>query len=165
MIEGSYLVSNPLPLPRLPGSDPNLFVADVRQGTRSVFDDGVFTVSRDTSDPLELIVRSGGGSIQGKLDFNGQVPISSSCPVKLIPDPPRRQNLMLYQTVNVPRDGNGTFNFTGIAPGTYKLFAWESLPTGAEQNAEFISKYESRGVSVTVSPGLTLSNIKVPLIR
>jgi hypothetical protein len=163
MIEGSYLVSNSLP--RLPGSDPNLFVADLRLGTRSVFDDGAFTLSKETSDPLEVIIRSGGGSIQGKLDLNEQAPSSSFFPVKLIPDPPRRQNLMLYKSVNVARDGDGSFTFTGIAPGTYRLFAWESLPAGAEQHAEFISKYESRGVSVTVSAGLTLSNIKVPLIR
>jgi hypothetical protein len=25
------------------------------------------------------------------------------------------------------------FTFTGLPPGTYKLFAWENLPNGAEQ--------------------------------
>ena len=35
----------------------------------------------------------------------------------------------------------------------------------AEQNAFFISEYESRGITVTVSAGLALTIMKVPLIR
>jgi hypothetical protein len=83
----------------------------------------------------------------------------------LIPDPPRRQNLTLYKSAFVSADGKGNFNFTGIAPGTYRVFAWDNLPTGTEQNAEFMGEYETRGISVTVSTGLTLPNIEVPLIR
>ena len=83
----------------------------------------------------------------------------------LIPDPPRRQNLLLYKKWSSPPDGTGTFVFRGIAPGTYKIFAWENLPELAEQNAVFMSDYESRGITVTVSAGLALTVMKVPLIH
>jgi hypothetical protein len=72
---------------------------------------------------------------------------------------------MLYKSASVSPDGKGNFNFTGIAPGTYRIFAWENLPSGAEQNAEFMNEYETRGISFTISAGLSLTNIEVPLIR
>jgi len=34
-----------------------------------------------------------------------------------------------------------------LPPGPYKLFAWESIPSGAHQNPDFMKAYEDRGVS------------------
>jgi hypothetical protein len=49
----------------------------------------------------------------------------SNATVVLVPEKTRRQNLALYrQTLSAE---NGTFSFTGILPGDYKLFAWGSL--------------------------------------
>ena len=53
---------------------------------------------------------------------------------------------------------------TGIAPGDYKIFAWENLPNGAEENAEFLERYETRGKVVTVSAGATITDFQVDLI-
>jgi hypothetical protein len=44
----------------------------------------------------------------------------------------------------------GRFSFEGIAPGEYKVFAFEQLQDSAEQNASFIARYETLGQSVTV---------------
>jgi hypothetical protein len=49
-------------------------------------------------------------------------------------------------------DATGKFNMDGIAPGDYKLFAWEAVPNGAWMNAEFLARYEGRGVAVSVTP-------------
>ena len=43
--------------------------------------------------------------------------------------------------------------FRGVAPGDYRLFAWESTPPNAYQNANFIRKYESRAKLVHVGQG------------
>jgi len=160
LMEGGYFVSV-----RLSGFLPSDYVSDIRQGTRSVFDDGFVALSSDTTDSLEVIIRSGGGTIQGRINTNGQARRPSPVTVTLVPDPPRRQNLSLYKNATISPEGNGNFSFTGLAPGTYRVFAWENLPSGAEQNAEFMSEYETRGISVTISAGLNLTNIDIPLIH
>jgi hypothetical protein len=58
----------------------------------------------------------------------------------------------------------GQFTLTAVAPGSYKIFAWENIPSGAEENAEFMEKYESRGKLVTVGAGATIANLTVALI-
>jgi hypothetical protein len=51
----------------------------------------------------------------------------------------------------------GQFTLTAVAPGSYKIFAWENIPSGAE-------KYESRGKLVTAGAGATIANLTVALI-
>jgi hypothetical protein len=45
---------------------------------------------------------------------------------------------------------DGKFQIHGVAPGEYKIFAWETVLLTAWQNAEFLSKYESQGSAVSV---------------
>ena len=68
----------------------------------------------------------------------------------LVPPASRRKNSLLYKTAVANEDGR--FTMTGIAPGPYKIFAWESIPATAWLNADYISKYEELGRSLTV-PG------------
>ena len=42
-------------------------------------------------------------------------------------------------------------------------FAWENIPGGAYQNAEFLTAYEARGQIVTVTPASAM-NVHVTVI-
>jgi len=53
---------------------------------------------------------------------------------------------------------------SGVAPGQYSLFAWESLPGNAYMNAEFMAPYEANGQAVTITEG-ALTNTEVKLIK
>ena len=48
---------------------------------------------------------------------------------------------------------SGSFSITGIAPGDYKLFAWEGLAGGEENDPEFIKRYESQAETVAIHEG------------
>ena len=48
-------------------------------------------------------------------------------------------------------DEQGAFKLTRVPPGNYKLFAWESVVPGAYESAEFLQRYESRGVDVKLA--------------
>jgi len=61
-------------------------------------------------------------------------------------------------------DSSGRFTFRGVAPGDYRLFAWESTPANAYQNAGFIGKYESKAHIVHVGQGGTVT-ASLKLIR
>jgi hypothetical protein len=72
--------------------------------------------------------------------------------VVLVPSMALRQNLQLYKRAT--SNANGEFSFRGIAPGEYKLFAWPSPPPGqAEENAQYLAPFESRGTTVNVMTG------------
>jgi hypothetical protein len=48
-----------------------------------------------------------------------------------------------------------------VAPGSYKIFAWEQIPNGAEQDSDFMREYDLLGTSINVTAGLAQSNILV----
>jgi len=54
----------------------------------------------------------------------------------------------LYKTAT--SDQSGQVVFTGVAPGDYKVIAWEDVPQGAYLNADYVQPYEDRGQSVHV---------------
>ena len=71
--------------------------------------------------------------------------------VSLVPDVPLRERLMLFKTTAT--DTTGHFSISGIAPGEYKLFAWQQVEDGAYQDPEFLKPYENQGQAVTIREG------------
>jgi hypothetical protein len=67
--------------------------------------------------------------------------------VVLVPDQ-SRERLDLYK--RAVTDSEGRFIFRGIAPGGYKVFAWESIENYAYYHADILSVYETQGVPVRV---------------
>jgi hypothetical protein len=142
----------------LPG---NAYVSDLRAGSRSIYADGVIQVTDRPPEELQILVSSGGGSIRGIAQTATKQGAESF--LFLVPDGARRQNPLLYKTAR--SDSVGAFQISGIAPGDYTLFAFESRPPdGAMENAEFIAPYAQRGVRLTLregnpSPGVTVQII------
>ena len=129
---------------------PNAYVSDVRQAGRSVFNDGMIP---DSTQPLEIEIRTNAASIQGTVRNAAGEPAVRSA-VVLIPSA-ARQNVQLYKRATT--DMNGEFRLTGIAPGQYKAFAWSGTPAGqAEENAQYISQFENRGTLVNVMAGASM---------
>jgi hypothetical protein len=52
----------------------------------------------------------------------------------------------------------------GIAPGAYKVFAFDAIDSVDYRNPESLAQYASRAASVTVAPNGTAS-VNVELIR
>jgi sarcosine oxidase gamma subunit len=123
------------------------YISDLKRGEASVFDSGV-TIGGKTEEPLEVVLKSKGGSVSGSVSDITRLRPFPYATVVLVPDRSRRQNLALYRQALSAE--NGSFSFTGILPGEYKLFAWGSLTPGAWQNRIFLQRFEDRGVEVTV---------------
>jgi hypothetical protein len=146
-------VPSSMAVPVVYGPYPDAYVADLLQEGRSVFDGGVITIG---SQPVSVDVVLNGdgsrieGSVQGAPSANFE-----STRVVLVPESPRRANPLLYQAVNP--DANGRFTLRGVAPGNYKVFAWESVPSGAWENAEFLAPFERQGKVLRVEPGIPAS--------
>jgi hypothetical protein len=143
--DGRYSASV-VPLP------PNSYIADVRAGDRSVYDDGFMAGSVDN---LEVTLNSKGAKVIGVVRDAAQNPVVSAR-VVLVPPTARRQNLALYKAAT--SDAKGNFTITGIAPGEYKLFSWVTVPGNAWMNAEFMMPYEEFGKSVRLTEGASITS-------
>jgi protocatechuate 3,4-dioxygenase beta subunit len=45
-------------------------------------------------------------------------------------------------------DQNGEYAIAGVAPGEYRIYAWDEIETGAYQNAEWLKRYELKGRTI-----------------
>jgi sarcosine oxidase gamma subunit len=140
--EGTYSI-------QLSGAPANSYVADIREGGASIYDTG-FIVGDRPQIVIDVMLASGAKSIRGTVrDAAGKSVASAT--VVLVPSIARRQNTTLYRTTRTSVSGEFTLN--NLAPGDYKLFAWESIPNTAYMNATFMEQYEARGQSVTLGSG------------
>jgi hypothetical protein len=85
---------------------------------KSVLESGI-DVGTEPIRGIEVVVKSGAGSIQGKTISESKTVAAAN--VALVPAT-RRDNLSLYRATT--SDAEGRFLIEGIAPGDYKLFAW-----------------------------------------
>jgi hypothetical protein len=138
---------------------PGFYVADIRQGGRIIYDDGVIQIDRDSAEPVRIEIARGGGRIEGTVE-EGQSIAKEPIRVTLVPVAARRGNPIFYKQTLA---SNGTFVITDIPPGRYKIFAWQNLPAGAEENEQFLSRYEDQGQVISVS-GASVATLRTRLI-
>ena len=60
-----------------------------------------------------------------------------------------RDQLDAYRTTVA--DSSGHFTFRGIAPGEYKIFAWEGIDDFAYFDPDFLRAFEQQGRPVSIS--------------
>jgi hypothetical protein len=135
------------------GLPQDMYLADVRQNAQSVFDTG-FDVNSGNTAPLEIVLGVGAGTVTGVV-VDGPTKVVAGATVVLVPETKRRSNRALY--VSAISDASGLFTLRGVAPGDYKVFAWESIPAYAHVNAAFMAKHEDRGKLVHVGQQGTVS--------
>jgi hypothetical protein len=145
----------------LPQTPFGYYVADIRQGSSSIYNDAILTVTGEDSPQVEITFKAGGSSVQGIVHDKQGKPATAS--VTLIPSPPRRQNSLLYKRVTANAD-TGQFTLNGIAPGEYRLFAFQTPTAGAEENEEFLAKYQNRGRPVSITTDGTQTGIDLDLL-
>ena len=83
--------------------------------------------------------------------MNSRGESAGSVTVALIPDENQRHRSDLYRVAQT--DVSGRYQLRDIAPGNYKLFAWDEVEPDAWRNSEFLRAYEENGRAVTVPEG------------
>jgi hypothetical protein len=125
----------------------NVYTKSVQLANRDVSNDGLeVTIPFDGA--LEVVVALDGGGLDGRV-LNENRESAGPAAVVLVPD--ARQRKDLYFAVRA--SNTGRFQFQGIPPGTYKLFAWKEAPLGAWYDPDFLRDYEARGTPLRVEPG------------
>ncbi len=138
---------------------PNTYVADIRQGNVSIYDDGIH-IGTSIPEPIEISLQTNGGGIDGVITDNGGKRVYGPT-VVLVPAPQHRRNFELFvQTVS---DFAGHFAMSNVVPGDYKLFAWEDNTARLYETPEFFTAHEDFGKPVAVTPG-TRQTVNASLI-
>lgn len=132
------------------GGIVDIYVKTLRLGSQDVRD-GIH-VDSQAAGLLEIVVGNNGAAVEGTVVNDKQSPMAGAT-VVLVPDIFLRKRGSLYKTRT--SDAAGHFRFDAIAPGDYKVFAWQDVENGAWQDADFIRTYETRGKAVTLREGTT----------
>jgi len=134
----------------------NGFIADIRQGNRSILDG--FNVDTDSNQPIDVLISSAGGTIDGVAVGANSNPYAGA---KVVLDG-TGANWCAFGTLISDKEGH--FSIPKLAPGQYKVYAWEKLPEGDPWlNGSFMRRYELLGQTIDVSAGKT-SSIQIKTI-
>ena len=131
------------------GLPEDYYLKSARLGDRDVLESGLdFTAGANGA--LEVTVSTNGGQIEGVV-LNADEQAVSAARVVLVPDEPRRAQSRFYRDAST--DQYGRFTIQGIAPGGYKLFAWEDVEEGAYESPEFLKPFEALGDPKSIREG------------
>jgi Carboxypeptidase regulatory-like domain len=105
--------------------------------------------------PLEIVVSASAGEINGSVQNDHQQPAVGAI-ITVIPDPPNPDQSSLYKGGTT--DQNGQFSVRNLAPGKYRVYAWEDLENGSQFDLDFMKPLEGLGTKITVE-----ENSRLPL--
>jgi hypothetical protein len=137
---------------RVAGVPPDSYVDSATLGATSVSGTSFF-IDNDDARRLQINVGISKSRVSGfvrSAAANGATKAGTT--VTLVPDAGRRSRHDLYFSATADRDGRYTFE--NVPPGDYQIFGWEKMYSGLVESPAFISRFESRGQSVTVKPGV-----------
>jgi hypothetical protein len=131
----------------LPGGLPeNMYVKSIRLGEQDVLQTG-FDFTPGVTEVLTLVLNPNGGQIEGSVTTAKDEP-AAGAKVTLIPDADHRSYSRYYKTADA--DQNGRFSVKGVAPGEYKIYAWEDIEEGAYEDPDFMKPHESDGHALSI---------------
>jgi protocatechuate 3,4-dioxygenase beta subunit len=122
------------------------YVKSARTNEADILADGL-TVTGPGRIDIEAILASDGGRVEGVVRDKDQKPFSGAT-IVLVPD--QRSRFDRYRSVS--SDQNGHYEFAAVAPGGYKLFAWDDVEAGEWRDPDFLRDYEKQGEKLTLEP-------------
>jgi uncharacterized protein (DUF2141 family) len=99
------------------------------------------------SEPLQVVLSTAVGQIDGTVQADPQAAAQGSS-VLLVPDPLQPEQTRFYKRTQA--DQNGQFTIKNVAPGKYRIYAFEDLDAVEQSDPDYLKPVESRGVKITV---------------
>jgi protocatechuate 3,4-dioxygenase beta subunit len=128
---------------RVSGIGEDAYIQSVKLSGHEV-DQSDVDLTGATSGPLEIRASRAGAQVEGTVAGPDDKPVAGAM-VTLIPESKRESH---YASATSGPDG--TFHLKGIAPGKYRLVAWEDVEPGAWRDPEFVKPFESRAETLAL---------------
>ena len=148
--DGSFLVQNVLEdtySVSVDGLSEDYYLKSVRVGADEALERGLQILRGQPPSGLEVKVSAAGARAEGLVFGEDNLPTTAI--VALVPTGERRKLPHLFKNANT--DELGRFVIRGIAPGEYKIFAFEEVEGAALEDPEFLKAIEDKGVSVRLT--------------
>jgi protocatechuate 3,4-dioxygenase beta subunit len=129
------------------GGQDQFYVKSVYAGHEEA-KNGEITITQGVPVQLSVVVSTAGGRISGSAKGEDDAAVQGAM-VVLVPETSKREHQQLYKFSTT--DQYGKFSLAAIAPGQYKLFAWDNAEAGQWMDPEFIKIYENDGKVITVT--------------
>ena len=129
---------------QISGASKDCYIKQIAYGQTFIKDD-VISIANAGNPALEITVSSRGARVQGSVVDKDNLP-SAGVWVVAVPDEARRTILRLFKSQTT--DQYGKFDLHGLAPGTYKLFAWDGTEGNAWENEDFLKLFEDQGTKI-----------------
>ncbi len=122
----------------------------MRLGDRDVLTDDMI-IDAGTHEPLHLVVSARGAVVAGTVAVPPGVARSARAVLLLAPVGKYANVLSFYGRAS--SDDAGHFEFTGVTPGRYRLYAFEEMDSSAYQDPNFLKPFETLGEPFDVAEG------------
>jgi hypothetical protein len=122
------------------------YVRSVRMGNQEVLEKGLDLSQGVSGAAIEVILSTKAATVEGLVREDDE-PAPGSW-VMLIPDPTRPEQRYLSKSATA--DQNGRFSIKGVAPGDYKLYAWQEPQYEVVREPEAVKPFEHKAVKITV---------------
>ncbi len=104
---------------------------------------------------LDLVVSSKGGTVEGTLvekekDVDNDHPVANATVVAV---PEEKYRKLPDRFVTGSTDQHGRFTIRGLAPGSYRLYAWQDLDEPVWVDPDFLKSQETNGIPMKVEEG------------
>jgi hypothetical protein len=126
------------------GLSKDCYFQEIQYGDTRSKDDTI-TVSKGGGAPLEITISSRGARVQGAVANQDGLPAAGVW-VVAVPDEARRSTSRLFKSQTT--DQYGKYDLHGLAPGSYRIFAWAGIEQGQWEDAEFLRAQEDKAESV-----------------
>jgi hypothetical protein len=135
------------------------YVESLRLGTRDLLETPMH-VEGSVQGELDVVIRTNGGSIEGTA-MNARREAAPNATVVAVPQGARRGRSDLFKVTSA--DASGRFRLRGLAPGSYQVFAWEEIESGAWRDPDVIQSLAGFARLISVDDG-TRATVDVTLI-
>jgi len=135
------------------------YVKRITAGPTDVLRDGLDLTQSGTIAPLDIVISPEGGMIQGVVR-EGDAPRAGAC-LTLFPETLTSGDQRLRRGTN--SDESGQFVIRNVAPGNYRLFAWEQRFSFRDLEEQDLQPYQSSSVRVRVEENAS-QRVEVPVI-
>lgn len=137
-----------------------LYLKGVRWGDRDVMQSGIDLTQGPSDARLTVLLSANGGQIDGLVQDDQSMPAAAMVVLVQAGAAPSKPSVKLGHA-----GADGHFHMQGIAPGSYKLFAWESVDFDRVMyDPDFLRPYDSSGQSVEVAEG-SKQNVQVTRLK
>jgi hypothetical protein len=144
------------------GTPADSYVSSIRSGNTDLLENALIVAPGVTPAPIQITFQSGAAHLE--VTIQGSDPVSQYVLV-VAPDGPLPAQLYSASSrMNSGSSGSGTsFTVTGLAPGSYRLYAFTSIDGIAYRDRESMRAFDNQAVSVNLSANET-KKIELPLI-